>query len=295
MAVILSQPENGQIVMLANGNLGYTPNPGFIGTDQFTYAPSDGAATLGLLVTVDLTVEAPGGVPSEAIPSGINQPSDLRDTSPNDSSSNDSDLDLDNELDNEIDDAASDEVDIDLDQSNDLDSLPPIASIEPNDGAGADTLANDSTLDGSDEFSFETFRENLIASGIANQENAAASLLSLANLTDYSTRASEEKIAELGRYAVAAVAYDAELLWSQLDDIEASFEVEFGKVSFSIGAVSAFGAAGYILWTLRGGVLMAAAMSQLPSWKMVDPLPVLDSYSNDRNETGEDDVTGFFD
>ena len=110
-----------------------------------------------------------------------------------------------------------------------------------------------------------------------------------------STRANEERITELGRYAVAAIAYDTELLWSQLDGIEASFEAEFGNVSYSLGAVSAFGAAGYILWTLRGGVLMAAAMSQLPSWRMVDPLPVLDSYSNDRNETGEDDVAGFFD
>ena len=182
-----------------------------------------------------------------------------------------------------------------MDQSNDLDSLPPIASIAPNDGSGADTFESESTLNGSDDFAFETFRENLIASGFANQENAAASLLSLSRLADYSTRANEERITELGRYAVAAIAYDAELLWSQLDDIEASFDAEFGKVSYSIGAVSAFGAAGYILWTLRGGVLMAAAMSQLPSWKMVDPLPVLDSYSNDRNETGEDDVTGFFD
>ena len=77
--------------------------------------------------------------------------------------------------------------------------------------------------------------------------------------------------------------------------MEAAFEAEFGKVSFTLGAVSAFGAAGYILWTLRGGVLMAAAMSQLPSWRMVDPLPVLDSYSNVRNESSEDDVTGFFD
>ena len=134
--------------MYKRQNLGYTPNPGFIGTDQFTYAPSDGAATLGLLVTVDLTVEAPGGVPAEAIPPGINQPSDLRDTSPNDSNSNDSDLDLDNELDNEIDDAASDEVDVEVDQSNDLDSLPPIGSIEPNDGAGADTFESESTLEG---------------------------------------------------------------------------------------------------------------------------------------------------
>ena len=215
----------------------------------------------------------------------------MLDTSNNEPNSNESELDLDNE----IDDAASDEVDINLDQSNDLDSLPPIASIAPNDGAGADTFESESTLNGSDDFSFETFRENLIASGFADQENAAASLLSLSRLADYATRANEETITELGRYAVAAIAYDAERLWKQLDDIETSFDTEFGELSYSLGAVSAFGAAGYILWTLRGGVLMAAAMSQLPSWRMVDPLPVLDSYSNDRNDNGEDDVTGFFD
>ena len=135
----------------------------------------------------------------------------------------------------------------------------------------------------------------MIASGFASQETAATSLLSLSRLADYATRVNEETITELGRYAVAAIAYDAELLWKQLDEIEASFEAEFGKVSYSLGAVSAFGAAGYILWTLRGGVLMAAAMSQLPSWRMVDPLPVLDSYSDDKNDNGEDDVTGFFD
>jgi len=36
-------------------------------------------------------------------------------------------------------------------------------------------------------------------------------------------------------------------------------------------------------------------MSQLPSWRMVDPLPVLDSYSKGGNDNGEDDVAGFFD
>jgi len=182
-----------------------------------------------------------------------------------------------------------------VDQSNTLDGLPPIGSVDRNGDGGADTLASKSTLDGTDDFTFESFRENLIASGFANQETAAASLLSLANLADYSTRASEDKITELSRYVVASIAYDAQQLWKQLDGIEASFEAEFGKVSFSIGAVSAFGAAGYILWTLRGGVLMAAAMSQLPSWRMVDPLPVLDSYSSGGNDGGDDDVTGFFD
>ena len=85
VAVILSQPENGQIVMLADGNLGYTPDPGFIGTDQFTYAPSD-FQTQGTLVTVELIVDAPGGVPAEGVPAGINNQSlDLQDTNSNDS------------------------------------------------------------------------------------------------------------------------------------------------------------------------------------------------------------------
>ena len=193
------------------------------------------------------------------------------------------------------DDAAQDEIETSTDPTNPLDGLLPISSIGRNQGSGADTIANESNLDGTGDFSFENFRDNVIASGLANAEVAAASLLSLSSLADYSSRVDEQDIAELGRHAVATIAYDAKLLWNKLEEIEQSFEAEFGKVSFRLGAVSAFGAAGYILWTLRGGVLMAAAISQMPSWKMVDPLPLLDSYSRDANDNDEDDVTGFFD
>jgi hypothetical protein len=32
---------------------------------------------------------------------------------------------------------------------------------------------------------------------------------------------------------------------------------------------------GYVLWLLRGGVLMATVVSSVPAWAGIDPLPVL--------------------
>jgi hypothetical protein len=32
---------------------------------------------------------------------------------------------------------------------------------------------------------------------------------------------------------------------------------------------------GYVVWTLKGGYLVASAMASTPLWRMVDPLPVL--------------------
>jgi len=190
-------------------------------------------------------------------------------------------------------DEAQDDLEMETDQiDNSLEGLSPIASIDRDGDSGADTLANESDLnDAKDDFVFENFRDTLIASGLTSAETAAANLLSLSGLTDYSSRVSEETFAELSRYAAATIAYDAKLLWSQIEEAGTSFEAEFGEISHTLGAVSVFGVAGYVLWTLRGGVLMAAAMSQLPNWRMVDPLPLLDTYSSDKNQTSEDDVT----
>jgi len=153
-----------------------------------------------------------------------------------------------------LEDASQEEVANEADQTNPLDGLSPLASSDQNGVSGADTIANEADLDGTgSDFVFESFKENVIASGIANQEVATASLLSLSRLTGYASGESEDSIAELSRYAIASIAYDARQLWSQLDELETSFDAEFGEVSYSLGAVSAFGAAGYILWTLRGG------------------------------------------
>ena len=36
----------------------------------------------------------------------------------------------------------------------------------------------------------------------------------------------------------------------------------------------------YIVWLARGGYLMTTLMAQLPAWRLIDPLPVLDRMSD---------------
>ncbi|MGE0798665.1 MAG: Ig-like domain-containing protein [Lautropia sp.] len=58
---------NGTLTLNADGSYTYTPNAGFSGTDSFTYAASDGAATSNA-ATVTLTVTAATGGPITGTP-----------------------------------------------------------------------------------------------------------------------------------------------------------------------------------------------------------------------------------
>ncbi|MFN0039291.1 MAG: tandem-95 repeat protein, partial [Burkholderiales bacterium] len=44
--------------------------------------------------------------------------------------------------------------------------------------------------------------------------------------------------------------------------------------------------AGYVLWLVRGGVLISSLLSSMPAWRMIDPLPVL---ARARREEDEED------
>ena len=62
-AVLASDVSNGSLVLRANGSFTYTPDPGFNGTDQFTYRASDGAVS-SAPATVTLTVTAVNDAPT---------------------------------------------------------------------------------------------------------------------------------------------------------------------------------------------------------------------------------------
>ena len=55
---------------------------------------------------------------------------------------------------------------------------------------------------------------------------------------------------------------------------------------------------GYVIWLVRGGVLVSSMLSALPAWQMIDPLPVLAAArtARDKRATGDDvDVERLFD
>ncbi|NNF17584.1 MAG: hypothetical protein HKN70_12630, partial [Gammaproteobacteria bacterium] len=46
---------------------------------------------------------------------------------------------------------------------------------------------------------------------------------------------------------------------------------------------------GYMSWLLRGGVLLSSALSSLPVWRFVDPLPVFVREDEESAEDGDDE------
>jgi VCBS repeat-containing protein len=66
-AIVDAGPSHGTLTLNANGSFNYLPNPGYVGSDNFTYHANDGVANSGP-ATVVITVSAP---------ECVNHPSDL--------------------------------------------------------------------------------------------------------------------------------------------------------------------------------------------------------------------------
>ncbi len=62
--------------------------------------------------------------------------------------------------------------------------------------------------------------------------------------------------------------------------------VAIGSTALVSGGLSV----GYVLWLLRGGVLVATVMSSVPAWAGIDPLPVLSQARRQDEDDGEQDA-----
>jgi hypothetical protein len=79
------------------------------------------------------------------------------------------------------------------------------------------------------------------------------------------------------------IIFDIDHFWNDLREVTKQTTSDTNDVfieisSLKLGSLSLAAVTSYVLWYLRGGVLMATLMSQLPTWRAIDPLPVLDSY-----------------
>ena len=91
-------------------------------------------------------------------------------------------------------------------------------------------------------------------------------------------------------------------LLSRLDEAQRNLleeaESHRQRVAQSI-AVTGGLSIGYVVWLVRGGVLMSSMLSALPAWQMVDPMPVLAAAGARRRRAAatseDDDVERMFD
>jgi hypothetical protein len=72
-------------------------------------------------------------------------------------------------------------------------------------------------------------------------------------------------------------------LLSDLNAMDHKLGLLINRQELAIGtaltASTAF-AVGYVIWMLRGGMLLTSLIAQLPAWRLVDPLVVLDRMSD---------------
>jgi CSLREA domain-containing protein len=73
--------------------------------------------------------------------------------------------------------------------------------------------------------------------------------------------------------AIAAPEFRGEL--DRLREEQAQEATVTTRVAGSVMVVTSGLSVGYVLWLLRGGVLLASLLTSLPAWRLVDPLPVL--------------------
>ena len=72
-----------------------------------------------------------------------------------------------------------------------------------------------------------------------------------------------------------------------MDSFESQVATNTGFYRLTAGTATgivAVMAAGYTMWTLRGGYLLATFLSSLPAWRAFDPLPILCASRDDKEK-----------
>jgi hypothetical protein len=71
------------------------------------------------------------------------------------------------------------------------------------------------------------------------------------------------------------------------EDVSRAALIDKAMIASTV-AVSSGLSVGYVVWLIRGGVLMSTVLSSLPAWRLIDPLPVL-AYMNRRSDDDDDE------
>jgi hypothetical protein len=77
-------------------------------------------------------------------------------------------------------------------------------------------------------------------------------------------------------------------------DINSASNVQQAVIGSSIAVTSGL-SVGYVIWVIRGGVLLSTVLSSMPAWQFVDPLPLLGSGGSRRDSNSEESLQDIID
>jgi cytochrome c-type biogenesis protein CcmE len=262
-SVLISPPSHGRLTLNPDGSFRYVPDPSYLGTVSFTYAAFDGEA-YSAPVRVFIRVDNP----TSPVDAGSNQPGQNPGAgNPSGGGAKPAISGLPSDL--------SALVAAEL----------PFADHGENDGPALRTRQHDRSEGSPDADGRDIGHLDVSSEDGAGWNELSSYRLSLRRDIEESQEMSLTPIEiVVTAPTVEPVTNSAMLVSEDLDDLSRLLNDDGLMQRLMIG--SAVGlttglTVGYVLWTVRAGYLLTGLIAQMPAWKFVDPLFVLNSLDGD--------------
>jgi hypothetical protein len=269
------------VSLAADGSFLYTADAGFFGEDRFTYRAHDGHSP-GNQATVIVRVLAAVGPPPSDDPPPRDTGDDIRDDDPGSD---------DNDADNEDESRPGNlppDFTPELPRPGDRptgSNLPPSEESRPVISAEVASMPAESTR--WDEVSRLTESEQAVE---RNQPGESISHTLPTDTAD--TETSPDLGTTVSPSEFAYLTADGGL-WEDLEHVSEDVQSEqfYSKITVGTAAIASTGlTVGFVVWALRGGLLLSSVLVQAPAWRRFDPLVVLDRVVPDRQTRDADNV-----
>ena len=250
--ILLSEPNHGSLTMLADGSFTYEPSESFFGTDEFTYAVTDGLVvsppnTVVLHVNIPLAVGPPLLSPDKPIPTV------------------------------KVDKAATGETN---DSNSVMVSNLPIGRITSGSSSSSDYVGKASTS--SESRVTQDVSSSHVGFADDTEESEISWIRQRSSWGDRHGRATTQLVA--GKFPIGISSYVLSLFPHHDDSKEVVQELSFQQIAAgTTDVVSTTLTVGYVIWLIRGGTILASALTTLPSWIAFDPLPILNNFDDDED------------
>lgn len=258
-AVVVDTTSFGTLSLNPDGSFDYVPQAGFVGTDSFTYVVDDGNS-LSTPVTVFINVQAVGGLD----PAGSGGDSE------------------------EADGSADDDMD---EEGGETTTLPELSSPSGQGDLDRKLAARNRSDRSVSQSEGDEFVEPALVPVVGPAvltEFVSSDRLGLRVLSGI--QIAVEYFDDELEFGLDSYYQDVQLLWNNLNVIRDQIEEDSNAMAVAVGtatAVSGVATIGYLVWTLRGGYLVASLVSAVPAWRVFDPLPILEMHCQQRNDQND--------
>jgi hypothetical protein len=299
-AVLIQGPQHGTLTLSANGRFVYRPNEGYFGFDSFRFAGTDGVAT-GATATATIEVTAPPTSTSSSGSSSSSSSSGSSSTTSTTSSSGSTNGASSTTTTNTSSSAGASSSattsGTGTQSTTANTSSAPALSGTNNITEGAETTSESNSDDDDDRLMGLYTPKTAESKDTLMIKVAVSDFNSQSHVRDESRRYGSGDVFAKGpdhfysnwdsRSELTPQELERQLIYrelavrseAQINDFEEKLTRNInmdGRVVGSVGVVTTGFSVGYLIWAVRGGMLLSGVLSQIPAWTMLDPLMVID-------------------